>query len=81
SPDYLCRSFTAAVGMPPHRYQIQRRVELAKRLLVTGASISQASRATGFADQSHLGRHFRRLSGVSPGRYRAGLGDGGFMDP
>ncbi|MBA3415968.1 MAG: helix-turn-helix transcriptional regulator [Chloroflexia bacterium] len=80
SPAYLCRSFAASVGLSPHRYQIQRRVVRVKQLLAQGVPVAEAAKATGFADQSHLGRHFRRLSGVSPGRYRAGLGDGGFMD-
>lgn len=70
NPHYLDRAFARLVGLPPHRYQVQARVERAKTLLAAGVPPGEVARRTGFADQSHLGRHFKRLVGVPPGRYR-----------
>ncbi len=72
SPFHLARSFTTHVGLPPHAYQLQLRVGRAKALLADGAAPAQAAAQTGFCDQSHLGRHFRRLVGVTPGAYAHG---------
>lgn len=59
--------FRESVGMPAHQYLIRRRVERAKTLLADGKmSISQIAFETGFAHQSHLARHMRRVLGVSP---------------
>jgi len=64
-----CKStFRESVGQPVHRYVIQRRVERARELLRQGGqSISQIALETGFAHQSHLAYHMRRVLGVSPG--------------
>ena len=69
SPYRLTRLFTASVGVPPHSYQIQLRVDRAKRLLLDGWAVSDAGHEAGFFDQSHFTRHFRRYVGVPPGRY------------
>lgn len=66
----LLRAFRAAVGMPPHRYQIGVRVARARSLIRVGVPLAEVALETGFADQSHLARHFRRVIGVSPGHYR-----------
>lgn len=59
--------FRESVGLPAHQYLIRRRVERAKSLLGEGKlSISQIAFETGFAHQSHLARHMRRVLGVSP---------------
>ncbi|MBP0588575.1 AraC family transcriptional regulator [Paraburkholderia sp. LEh10] len=63
----LCRRFTAAFGLSPHRYQLVLRLKTAKRLLLGGMTPSDVAAATGFADQSHLGRHFKAVFGVTPG--------------
>ena len=64
-----CKSaFRESVGHPVHRYVIQRRVERARDLLRQGEqSISQVALETGFAHQSHLAYHMRRVLGVTPG--------------
>jgi AraC family transcriptional regulator len=69
---HFARQFKAATGLPPHRYVIMRRVERAKQLLQRDGDLSLAEVAAraGFADQSQLSRHFRRLVGVTPGRFR-----------
>jgi AraC family transcriptional regulator len=59
--------FREAVGLSPHQYLIRRRVERAKDLLSEGKlSISQIATESGFAHQSHLARHMRRMLGVAP---------------
>lgn len=59
--------FRESLGLPVHQYLIRRRVERAKTLLGEGKlPISQIAFETGFAHQSHLARHMRRVLGVSP---------------
>jgi AraC-like DNA-binding protein len=69
SPFHLLRSFRDQVGLTPGAYQIQLRIREARRLLRQGAAIAETATALGFADQSHLTRHFQRIVGTSPGRY------------
>jgi len=59
--------FRRAAGLPLHQYVIRRRVERARELLIRGdLPISQVALEVGFAHQSHMARHFRRLLGVAP---------------
>jgi AraC-like DNA-binding protein len=67
---HLLRVFRDVVGLPPHAYQVQLRVIHAKRLLLAGMPIAEVAVLTGFADQSHLSRHFKRTLGVTPGQYQ-----------
>jgi AraC-like DNA-binding protein len=71
SPYHLSRVFAREVGLPPHRYQIQLRVARARILLSQGRSLQTVAEQTGFADQNHLARHFKRLVRVTPGHYVA----------
>ena len=73
---HLVRVFGESVGVPPHAYLRQVRVGRAKALLAAGCPVAEAAVATGFADQSHLHRWFKRLWGVTPGGYRKGVQDG-----
>jgi len=66
----LIRLFRERTGLPPHALLIAHRVRHARRLLEAGTPIAVAAAATGFADQSHLHRHFQRSLGTSPGAYR-----------
>lgn len=66
----LLRRFRAEVGVTPHRFLVSVRIAHARRLLAAGTPISEAAAETGFADQSHLSRHFRDRLGFTPGRYR-----------
>lgn len=66
-PSHLVREFSRAYGMAPHRYLVARRVDAARRLLVDGCRPAEAAARTGFHDQAHLTRHFRRVWGVTPG--------------
>jgi AraC-like DNA-binding protein len=69
----LIRLFRERTGLPPHALQIAHRVRAARRLLEAGETIAATAAATGFADQSHLHRHFQRSLGVTPGEYRRRL--------
>jgi AraC-like DNA-binding protein len=66
----LLRAFRARYGLPPHAYLNQLRVRRAQALLAGGTPVAAVAVAVGFADQSHLSRHFRRLVGLAPGRYQ-----------
>ncbi|MET9506193.1 AraC family transcriptional regulator [Streptomyces sp. NPDC006622] len=68
-PAHLVRAFSGAYGIAPHQYLTARRVDRARRLLLDGLPVGEAAVAAGFYDQAHLTRHFRRLVGVTPGRY------------
>ncbi|HEY3971760.1 MAG TPA: helix-turn-helix domain-containing protein [Candidatus Sulfotelmatobacter sp.] len=71
SVHHFAREFRQSVGVSPHSYIVRRRVERAKELLrTTDLSLSEIANASGFADQSHFTRHFRRLTGISPGLAR-----------
>lgn len=69
SPYYLLRVFHKQVGCPPHEYQTQLRIAHAKKLIRDGNSISEAALETGFFDQSHFSRNFKRIVGFTPGQY------------
>ncbi|MEO0540489.1 MAG: AraC family transcriptional regulator [Cyanobacteria bacterium P01_A01_bin.105] len=68
-PLRLLRSFRKEIGLPPHAYLLQVRIEQAKRQLLAGDAIATVALDTGFADQSHFTRHFKRSVGVTPGQY------------
>jgi AraC-like DNA-binding protein len=65
----LVRRFREQNGVTPHAYQINLRVEEARRRLAAGAPPAAVAAECGFADQPHLNRVFKRAVGVSPGRY------------
>lgn len=62
-PTHLVKSFSAEFGLPPHRYLIGRRVELARRMLLAGLPAARVAVEAGFHDQPHLTRHFPACSG------------------
>ncbi|KEZ76075.1 AraC family transcriptional regulator [Salinisphaera hydrothermalis C41B8] len=66
----VSRAFKTAYGMPPHAYLVQLRVVRARRRLMAGDEPAEIAAALGFADQSHLGRWFRRAYRLSPAAYR-----------
>jgi AraC family transcriptional regulator len=67
SPYHFLRLFKQRMGITPHQYILQRRIETAKHLLkYSQLSIAEIAMQTGFADQSHLTRCFKRIVGVTP---------------
>ena len=71
SVSHFCRLFKQSTGLAPHQYVITCRVERAKSLLLKEErTIAQVAHAVGFADQSHLNRHFKHLLGIPPGALR-----------
>ncbi len=70
---HLIRVFRAATGLPPYAYLEQIRIHRAAALLREGQPVSRVAALTGFADQSHLTRFFKRLIGVPPGRYQRSI--------
>jgi AraC-like DNA-binding protein len=72
NPFRLVRCFTREFGLPPHAFLLQVRLQRAARLLRRGEPPVLAALEAGFADQSHLHRHFLKCYGVTPGDYRRG---------
>lgn len=74
SVSHLKTLFRRSTGTPVHQYILRRRVERAKLLLQDDSlSIAQIAFATGFAHQSHLARHMRKILGVTPAVARKDL--------
>jgi AraC family transcriptional regulator len=71
SKSHFSRAFKQSLGLPPMTYVKMRRIERAKVLMTsTNQQLTEIALICGFADQSHLNRSFRRVIGVSPGRWR-----------
>ncbi|MGD0065190.1 MAG: helix-turn-helix transcriptional regulator [Streptosporangiaceae bacterium] len=71
----LIRAFRSEVGMPPYAWLAQHRVARARALLDRGHGLAETAALTGFADQAHLTRWFRRVVGITPGAYRNSVQD------
>jgi AraC family transcriptional regulator len=68
----FAKAFRASLGVPPHRYLMERRIERAKRLLATTKQpLASIAVACGFASQSHMTEHVRRFCGTTPARLRS----------
>ncbi|QBD77843.1 AraC family transcriptional regulator [Ktedonosporobacter rubrisoli] len=65
---HLVRVFHNTMGLPPHAYLNQIRLMQAKNLLLAGTPIISVASETGFTDQSHLTRRFKRVYGITPGQ-------------
>lgn len=70
TPSYVSRLFRRRYGLPPHAYQLQVRLRIAKARLAAGESLSATAIALGFVDQAHFSRAFRQSFGMTPGRYQ-----------
>ena len=75
STSHFGEAFRTSIGTSPHRYVMERRVQHAHKLLRDKARpIEEIAYAVGFSSQSHLTTNFRRVTGVTPGRFRRSLG-------
>lgn len=73
SPSHFSRAFKRSLGSSPMAYVAARRVERAKLMVTsTRERLMDIALTCGFSDQSHLTRSFRRVVGMSPGRWRRG---------
>jgi AraC family transcriptional regulator len=71
SPHYFSLLFKQSTGFTPHQYVINSRVELAKKLLLQkNNSLADIAQIVGFANQSHLNLHFKRLIGITPKQFQ-----------
>src|SRR4029077_14404580 len=70
---HFTRAFAATMGVPPHRYVSQRRLESAKAMIATGSSLSEIAFNCQFSSQTSFARAFRRATGMTPGKYRRTL--------
>jgi AraC-like DNA-binding protein len=67
----IARHFRWAFGTSPNRYRTLRRLALARAAIESGQSLARAAADTGFADQSHMTRQFKRTYGLTPGLWMA----------
>lgn len=71
SESWFAHAFKHSTGQTPHRWQMQMRIDRARALIEDpGLSLAAVADATGFADQAHLTRTFRSLTGTTPAAWR-----------
>ncbi|MGA7156558.1 MAG: AraC family transcriptional regulator [Acidobacteriaceae bacterium] len=77
SPNYFCESFKASTGLPPYQYILRRRIDRAKQYLRDPKmTLTCAGAASGFSDQTHFTKVFRRIVGVTPMKFRENVDSG-----
>ncbi|AGK50461.1 araC-like ligand binding domain protein [Burkholderia thailandensis MSMB121] len=69
----IARQFRKLFGTSPSRFRTQRQLNLVRRQLMEGESLSTASADAGFSDQSHMSRHFKSTYGITPGSWIAAV--------
>lgn len=67
---HLLRSFKACIGLTPHGYLYNFRAEMAKRKMNEKISLTRLAHHSGFYDQSHFIRHFKKINGISPSGFK-----------
>ncbi|WP_404835670.1 helix-turn-helix domain-containing protein [Aeromonas media] len=70
---HFVRAFSQHYGMTPHAYLLDRRIRHARTLLKQGQPLAEVALASGFADQAHFQRQFKRRVAATPGQYRTQL--------
>jgi AraC-like DNA-binding protein len=74
SKSYFIRAFRQHEGLSPYAYLVQVRLNRAKTLLERGLPSTTIAYETGFFDQSHFTRAFKRFLGITPARYQLAIG-------
>ncbi|WP_319779269.1 AraC family transcriptional regulator [Maridesulfovibrio sp.] len=69
SPFHLQKLYVKKYGQSPQEHLIFRRVQKARSLIKKGVPLSEAAYNSGFSDQSHFSRHFKKVIGISPGHF------------
>jgi AraC-like DNA-binding protein len=70
SRSYFCRAFKVTVGVTPYQWQLNARIRYAKWLILRGEiPLAQIALESGFSDQAHFTRVFRKFEGVCPGKW------------
>lgn len=71
SQSYFSHAFKASTGMPPHQWQMNARIRRVQELLLKGdVPLTEIAAETGFSDQAHFTRTFRRLVGETPAAWQ-----------
>jgi AraC family transcriptional regulator len=71
APNHFAHVFTAQMGLPPHQFVVEMRLQRAMELLAhTRLSLAEVAATCGFASQQHLTVQMRQRMGTTPGRYR-----------
>jgi AraC-like DNA-binding protein len=70
---HLSHAFTKHIGISPLAFHTRARLIRARRLIAEGSSLADASFLLSFSDQSHFGRQFKAVYGMTPGQYRQSL--------
>jgi AraC family transcriptional regulator len=74
SPTHFCRAFKRSVGLPPHQYQLSRRIERAKALLADPCrSVTTIARDCGFSLPGSFATAFRKATRITPSAFRRTL--------
>lgn len=73
TPSHFVRAFSHHYGMTPHAYLLDRRIRHARTLLRQGQPLVEVALASGFVDQAHFQRQFKRRVAATPGQYRTQL--------
>ncbi len=66
---HFIRLFKKHMGVSPHQFRIQRRIQASKSLIRKGLPLSEVALETGFSDQSHFTNKFRQYTGATPSQY------------
>ncbi|WP_415717178.1 AraC family transcriptional regulator [Maridesulfovibrio sp.] len=69
SPFHLQKIFVDEYGRSPQEYVIFKRIKEAQRLIESNTPLIEAALKSGFSDQSHFSKHFKKVIGISPGRF------------
>ncbi len=71
SQSYFCQAFKASAGMPPHKWQMNARMQRVKEMLLQAdMPLTSIAEAAGFADQAHFTRVFRQFVGATPSAWQ-----------